>query len=325
MARPNETPSKRTLLLAPLLALLFESGVSSDELPMRRDEKCVTPLPARPVPGAHDALTNLIDAKRRERQQAENPHNSLPLVPPVALPDAGVTLKDLSAVEQSLRDLEAQGIKRSDSIQGKLEQLKQALKEKERRQMEALIHSLPKPEVAVVPNEKPIDISPKPDDPPPKQDQVKDATASDPKVDNPPVPTPPIENVKADFPIPTIEPEPALVTDKSINRLKLADSLFGSGETELAAKIYGEFDLTKLDSTDRSWVKFQIASCHRRMGKSAEAESLYRALAAEKDAGVYAETARWWLDRISTRKTLESTLLQINQAVQTLEKPNGNS
>jgi hypothetical protein len=295
----------RSLILVPLFLLLLDSRVRSDETYLRPKEKCVQPPPAHEV---YNGLDHLIDTLRKKRHGT----NPVSLPPFVALPPPA-NQKELDEVERSLRDLEDRDAKRTDAIHTKLQQLKNALKEKERRQMEALIRNMPKPEA------KKPDVKIKQ---PINRDVPKETTKPNPKQIPPPQSTTPPKNTSNDR---AINPAPTLVTSSTINRLKLADSLFGAGDTQLALKIYSDFDVSKLPRSDRTWVKFQTASCNRRLGAIAEAETLFRSVAGEKNGGVYAETARWWLDRINSRKKLESTLQQINQSIKTLETVNASN
>ena len=121
------------------------------------------------------------------------------------------------------------------------------------------------------------------------------------------------------------EPPPPPITattvlNSPVDRLKLADNLFAAGEHALALQMYEAIDHSKISSSDRVWLSYQQASCNRRMGKIAEAESIYRQIAGESDAEWLAETSRWWLDRLSDRKELDDELRQIQDVLDTFEK-----
>jgi hypothetical protein len=105
-----------------------------------------------------------------------------------------------------------------------------------------------------------------------------------------------------------------------INRLALADSLFGSGQIELALQAYNSIELTRLAAADRYWIEYQIANCHRRLGDSPESERRYRRLAGAVDGGWCAAHARWWLDAISTRTALQRDLQTIQKTLQTINE-----
>lgn len=106
----------------------------------------------------------------------------------------------------------------------------------------------------------------------------------------------------------------------SIDRIALADSLFGNGQSDLALQAYGSIDLLKQPVADRYWIEYQIANCHRRLGNLAEAQQRYRRLAGLVDAGWCAAHARWWLDALNTRETLQRDLSTISATLETVEE-----
>lgn len=110
------------------------------------------------------------------------------------------------------------------------------------------------------------------------------------------------------------------VAGARVNRLALGDSLFASGQTDLALQAYDSIEQRRLPAADRHWIQYQIANCHRRLGDTAEAEKRYRKLAGLIDGGWYAEHARWWLDAISTRTALERELAMIQRTVKTINE-----
>lgn len=110
------------------------------------------------------------------------------------------------------------------------------------------------------------------------------------------------------------------VVTTPVNRLKLADNLFGAGKVELALKVYRAIDQKSLSQSDQAWMEFQIASCHRRLGDRAEAEKHYRIVASFKSGGTIVETARWWLDRIHEKQQLTVALDRLTTIVDALEE-----
>jgi hypothetical protein len=110
------------------------------------------------------------------------------------------------------------------------------------------------------------------------------------------------------------------VAGASINRLALGDSLFGTGQTELALQAYSSIELIRLPSTDRYWIEYQIANCHRRLGNIPEAQQRYRKLAGLVDAGWCAGHARWWLDALNTRAELQKNLETVKNSLKSMEE-----
>jgi hypothetical protein len=106
----------------------------------------------------------------------------------------------------------------------------------------------------------------------------------------------------------------------SINRLALGDSLFGTGQTELALQAYDSVEVTKVSAGDRYWIEYQIANCHRRLGNIPEAQKRYRKLAGLVDAGWCAGHARWWLDALDTRAELQKSLATVKTSLKSMEE-----
>ena len=81
--------------------------------------------------------------------------------------------------------------------------------------------------------------------------------------------------------------------------------------------MYGQIDLEPLSESERFWVSYQKACCHRRLGQIPEAQEIYRRLAGQKRGGWIARLSRWWLDQIDSRSELQ---LQISKYDTVLKK-----
>lgn len=104
------------------------------------------------------------------------------------------------------------------------------------------------------------------------------------------------------------------VTEKPINRVALADSLFAVGELQMAHDIYK--DLDEGGTTEQQfWIRFQLGNCLRRLGKRDAAIIQYRALTSNEDAGFLAESSRWWLRLIDERAELEDRVMMFDAAI----------
>ena len=110
------------------------------------------------------------------------------------------------------------------------------------------------------------------------------------------------------------------LTGARINRLALADSLFATGQSDLALQAYSNIELIKLPAAERYWIEYQIANCHRRLGNKPEAEQRYRRLAGLVDGGWCATHAKWWLDALATKAQLERDLGQIKLTLHAIEE-----
>jgi hypothetical protein len=113
---------------------------------------------------------------------------------------------------------------------------------------------------------------------------------------------------------------PKGIVDEPVDRLALADSLFASGQIDLALQAYRQVDGSVLAGEDRLWIEYQLANCHRRLQDYSEAERRYRQVAGEKEGGMYATQARWWLDSMTARRALEADLQRISQSLQSLKE-----
>jgi hypothetical protein len=132
-----------------------------------------------------------------------------------------------------------------------------------------------------------------------------------------------------DFPMPELAPGPAsepptpapetgpkflgqTVIPAAVDPLELANSLFQTGNYELALKTY----LAIADKLDRPqdalWTEYFIASCRRITGDLPNAERGYRSLVESRRPTRPVEAARWWLDNLERRKNIKSTLDQMD-------------
>lgn len=118
---------------------------------------------------------------------------------------------------------------------------------------------------------------------------------------------------------------PNIVMTAPVNRLKLADNLFGAGKNTLALQAYTSINIQPLPETDQAWVQFQIGSCHRRLGETSKAEKLYRIVASYKHGGAIVDASRWWLDRLQSKKELNGALAKLTQIVDSLEESPANA
>jgi tetratricopeptide (TPR) repeat protein len=109
------------------------------------------------------------------------------------------------------------------------------------------------------------------------------------------------------------------VTDGPVDLFSLANNLYATGEISLALQIYQRLLATNLRDTDRVWVTYQIANCHRHLGNGSEAERAYRQIAGEKSVPSWSATARWWLDANNRTRQLQDMSQRLRTAIQELE------
>lgn len=151
----------------------------------------------------------------------------------------------------------------------------------------------------------------------------QETSAGTPGSPEPAVPGPQLQNL-----IPPPEPVPSSVfadgmaaeaiLDGPVDRIGLADNLYAIGELQIALEMYQQVDLTQLKESEWFWVKYQIASCFRRLGQTGDAQDQYRRLAGQKKAGWLAATARWWLDQMDARAALEQEIKRQDEVISAL-------
>lgn len=116
------------------------------------------------------------------------------------------------------------------------------------------------------------------------------------------------------------------VVPAAVDPLELANSLFQTGNYELALKTYLAV-ADKLDKPqDALWTEYFIASCRRILGDLPNAEKGYRGLVESRRPTRPVEAARWWLDNVERRKNIELTLNQMDSYLQGVSQelsPNG--
>lgn len=108
--------------------------------------------------------------------------------------------------------------------------------------------------------------------------------------------------------------------DSLADRLALANNLFGAGDVELALELYHGLQKEGLKDDEQRWVRYQIATCHRRLGSVATAEQIYREVGSASGEDLTSTNARWWLDALGRHKRLDEGLKGLDQAIQTMER-----
>ncbi len=106
-----------------------------------------------------------------------------------------------------------------------------------------------------------------------------------------------------------------------VDRIGLADNLYGMGEIVIALQMYDNVETTALSVAEKHWITFQSASCLRRLNRIPEAQERYRRLAGEKDAGWLAKAAMWWLDHIDQRSEVESQIRRYQELIDPMKEP----
>ena len=108
------------------------------------------------------------------------------------------------------------------------------------------------------------------------------------------------------------------VVPTAIDPLELANSLFATGNFELALKTYQAAIKRANDPHDVLWTDYFIASCQRIRGDVSQAEVGYRNLAATKRPTYPVATAQWWLTHLERRKGFQTTLSEIDSQLKVI-------
>ena len=108
------------------------------------------------------------------------------------------------------------------------------------------------------------------------------------------------------------------VVPTAVDPLELANSLFATGNFELALKTYQAAIKRANEPHDVLWTDYFIASCHRIRGDVSQAEVGYRNLAATKRPTYPVATAQWWLAHLEKRKGFQTKLAEIDSQLKAI-------
>lgn len=146
----------------------------------------------------------------------------------------------------------------------------------------------------------------------------------------PPSDTPPAEVVESAPPaapetIPAPNPDPLpvgpnLVAAKAVDRPRLADSLYGSEQYELALRIYRDLSKDEERIDDRIWYYYQMAGCLRHMEEPSQAAKFYRTVAGAGGNDYLASQSKWWLQHLEKNTQLAEAVTGLRAAFANLER-----
>ncbi len=116
------------------------------------------------------------------------------------------------------------------------------------------------------------------------------------------------------------EPIPVPVTSGPVDRLRLADNLFATGEPQLALEIYEDIIELRQAPAKQTWIEYQMAGCHRQLGDLDQAERLYRVVTGTPNAEFLSQSSRWWLESIKRQREIQARHNQLTKTVQTIDE-----
>lgn len=104
-----------------------------------------------------------------------------------------------------------------------------------------------------------------------------------------------------------IDTTPSVLVDE----IRAGMNRFRDNDFETAKRTFQLIDPTTLSNEDRAFVRYMLACCHRRLGSTTEAETIYREVANSPDDEFLSNCAIWQLSLIRSEKELKTQLEQL--------------
>lgn len=116
-------------------------------------------------------------------------------------------------------------------------------------------------------------------------------------------------------PVPKPKYEPGDGT--KVNAIKEGMNLFRDNNFDAARRVFQLIDTATLDREDRAFVRYMLACSLRRLGKTSDAEVIYREVANSSDDEFLANCAIWQLSLIRSEQELQLQLEQLRSRTKT--------
>jgi|GEM_PF-6057517 len=113
------------------------------------------------------------------------------------------------------------------------------------------------------------------------------------------------------YPSPPPKTRPDVPEGSRVDAIREGMNLFRDNDFEAARRAFQLIDPTALGREDRAFVRYMLACCLRRLGKTAEAEPIYREVANSPDDEFLANCAIWQLSLIRSDQELQLQLEQL--------------
>jgi len=126
-----------------------------------------------------------------------------------------------------------------------------------------------------------------------------------------------IEPTSPDQPRTTIASSKRILAE-SPDRLALADSLFVSGDAELALQMYQGLAI----DDPEGWIRYQIANCFRRMDRWSDAKPLLRETVESGISKPWLANSRWWIDIGDRQLEVEGELILLQKFIDSKKADN---
>ncbi len=113
---------------------------------------------------------------------------------------------------------------------------------------------------------------------------------------------------------------PPLKKVKPIDKLGLANNLLVINEPKLAEQILRELQQDSSSGKLMNWIDYQLACSLRQQGQLDKSKALYRELLVTSGDKRINELARWWINYLDRRSKINSTILGIEDQLETYKE-----
>jgi hypothetical protein len=135
------------------------------------------------------------------------------------------------------------------------------------------------------------------------------------KINNlPPTPTPPMPSPHG---VPGTPKKVETSDGSKVNAIKEGMNLFRDGKFDAARLTFQLIEPSALDKEDRAFVRYMLACSYRRLGKTSEAEVIYREVANSQDDEFLTSCAIWQLSLMRSEQELQLQLEQLRSRAKT--------
>jgi hypothetical protein len=110
-------------------------------------------------------------------------------------------------------------------------------------------------------------------------------------------------------------------TDRPLDPLALAQTLFKAEDYQTSLRAYRMIDLKGLKAEQRLPIQYMIATCLKHLGKISEASAVYREIANSRGDEQVAACAQWQLSALRWQQEMQTQLHDIRERRKTLENP----
>jgi len=107
---------------------------------------------------------------------------------------------------------------------------------------------------------------------------------------------------------------------RPVDQLALADSLYRSQDFEFAHDLYVKLLESPSMTAHRLWIEYQLAACLRQLNRPQDAAAHLRNIVGSDEEHELVAFAKWWLEQLENRQTLEHGHQQLELLIKELKK-----